>query len=123
MYIRPLFNKPNKRIMRRNPWQMGAMLLAFMLTTTTLMAQTISERQKISNSYDQAKLTQLSQTFKAQAEQKKEEAVRMASQNGWELERVNSDGSIDELVSVEMDILSITPSIMWLQQSLLELTT
>lgn len=89
--------------MRRNLWQMGAMLLAFITLTTTTFAQTISERQKISNSYDLSKLQQLKTTFQNQAESRKQEALQMATENGWEVTRINDDGSFDELVAVTSD--------------------
>jgi trimeric autotransporter adhesin len=89
--------------MRRNPWQMGAMLLAFMMSTTSLFSQTIAEREKISSTYNLSKLQQLKTNFQSQAESKKQQAIQLAAVNGWEVLRSNNDGSFDELVAVSTD--------------------
>lgn len=89
--------------MRRNPWQMGAMLLAFVLLTTTTFAQTIAEREKISNSYNLSKLNQLKTSFQNQANSRKQQALQMANENGWLVQKANLDGSFDELVAVSTD--------------------
>lgn len=88
--------------MRRNPWQMGAMLLAFIFATNTF-AQTISEREKISSTYNLSKLQQLKTNFQVQSESRKQQAIQMAAVNGWEIEKLNSDGSFDELIAVSSD--------------------
>lgn len=89
--------------MRRNKRQVKAVLLALVLSTTTTFAQTPQQRQEISNNYDKAKLTQLKQDFKAKEEQRKSRAINLASLRGWEILKANSDGSVDELVSVSDD--------------------
>ncbi|MFK7954411.1 MAG: S8 family serine peptidase [Ekhidna sp.] len=88
--------------MKRTLWQMGALLLAFSMSTHTF-AQTISERQKISSTYNLSKLQQLKTDFQSKAQSKKQQALQMAAANGWETVRMNDDGSFDELISVTRD--------------------
>ncbi|SNT36744.1 Por secretion system C-terminal sorting domain-containing protein [Ekhidna lutea] len=89
--------------MRRNKRQVKALLLAFTLSTMTTFAQTPEQRQEISNKYDKVKLTQLKQSFKAKEDNRKAQAINMASLRGWEILKANSDGSVDELVAVSKD--------------------
>jgi chitodextrinase len=89
--------------MRRNKRQVKAMLLAFAMSTTMTFAQTLQQRQEISNKYDKSKLTQLNQNFRAKEESRRAEAINMASLRGWEILKANSDGSVDELVAVSKD--------------------
>ncbi|WP_425392145.1 S8 family serine peptidase [Ekhidna sp.] len=89
--------------MRRNKRQVKALLLAFTLSTTMSFAQTLQQRQEISNKYDLTKLSQLKQDFRAKEEQRKAQAINMASLRGWEILKPNSDGSVDELVAVSAD--------------------
>ena len=81
---------------------MGAMLLAFAMSTNTF-AQTISERQKISSTYNLSKLQQLKTDFQSKAQSKKQQALQMAAANGWDVIVTKDDGSFDELVSVTRD--------------------
>ena len=86
--------------MRRNKRHLKVWLLTFFVSTTTTFAQTLQQKQAISNSYDKVKLDQLQEEFQAKSEARKAEALAMASKRGWEVLRKNSDGSIDELVAV-----------------------
>ncbi len=79
------------------------MLLAFIMSTTMTFAQTLQQRQEISNTYDLNKLSQLKQDFRSKEEQRKARAINMATLNGWEILKPNSDGSVDELVAVSPD--------------------
>lgn len=86
--------------MRRNKRLVKALLLAFAMSTTTTFAQTLQQRQEISDTYDKSKLTQLQRDFTQKENQRKAEAINMASLRGWEILRPNTDGTIDELVAV-----------------------
>lgn len=90
--------------MRRTERRIKALLLAFIVSTTTAFAQTLQERQElVSNNYDLAKLEQLKTEFQAKQERLKAEAINMASLRGWEILKPNTNGSIDELVAVSPD--------------------
>ncbi|MEM9338477.1 MAG: S8 family serine peptidase [Bacteroidota bacterium] len=80
-----------------------ATLFAFLLVTTTVFAQTSKQKQEISNTYDLTKLSQLSAGFSDKASIKKNQALRLAEQNGWEEFKLNADGSFDELMAVSED--------------------
>ncbi|MCF6351909.1 MAG: GEVED domain-containing protein [Cyclobacteriaceae bacterium] len=89
--------------MKTNQWHWKALLLAFLLSTTTSFAQTSHEKQTISNAYNQVKLDELRRDFKNRAETNKEEAVQMAAQKGWDVYHTNINGSVDELIAVSTD--------------------
>jgi len=89
--------------MNKTQWHWKALLLAFCVSTTPLLAQTSHERQEISGKYNQLKLTQLRRSFSAEATKRKQRAVQMAAQNGWDVFKKNSDGSVDELIAVTQD--------------------
>ncbi len=89
--------------MRRTERHIKALLLAFIVSTTTTFAQTLEQRQKISDTYNKTQLTQLKQTFRAKQAKQKADALNMASLRGWEVLRSNSDGSFDELVAVSKE--------------------
>ena len=78
-------------------------LLTFAVSTTHTFAQTSKQKQEISNQYDKSKLTQLRQSFKKKEDQRRAQAINMASMRGWEILRPNTDGSIDELMAVSPD--------------------
>lgn len=89
--------------MRRTERLIKALLLAFIASTTMTFAQTLQQRQEISNKYDKSKLTQLRQEFKQKEDSRRSQAINMASMRGWEILKPNSDGSVDELVAVSRD--------------------
>ncbi|WP_424961542.1 S8 family serine peptidase [Ekhidna sp.] len=89
--------------MRRTERLVKALLLAFIVSTTTSFAQTFQQRQEISNTYDKSRLTQLRQEFKQKEDSRRAQAINMASMRGWEILKPNSDGSVDELVAVSRD--------------------
>lgn len=89
--------------MKKMQWHWKAVLLAFLLSTTTSFAQTIKERQKISDTYDLVKLNQLKNNFSNRSAERKTQAIQLAAQQGWEVLRANSDGSVDELIAVSRD--------------------
>lgn len=88
--------------MKTIQWYWKAMLLAFLIPTTSF-AQTLQERQRISDTYDQVKLNRLSRDFQDKAIARKAQAVEMAQQEGWEVFRRNTDGSVDELIAVSRE--------------------
>ncbi len=83
--------------------RVGTLLLVLMTFTLQSFAQSPLEKQNISNKYDQNKLSQLRTQFEAQAKSKKEEAIRLAGQRGWDIVKENPDGSYDELIAVSRD--------------------
>jgi chitodextrinase len=89
--------------MKTNQWQWKALLLAFLLSTTSSFAQTSHQRTTISNKYDQVKLGELKRNFKNRTETNRQEAVQIAAQKGWDVYHKNLDGSIDELIAVSTD--------------------
>ncbi|MEO9870545.1 S8 family serine peptidase [Ekhidna sp.] len=89
--------------MRRNKRYIKALLLALIVSTTTTFAQTLQQRQGISDKYNKAKLTQLQKDFKLKEDSRRSEAINMASLRGWDILKANSDGSVDELVAVSPD--------------------
>lgn len=74
-----------------------------LLVSTHVLAQTPEEKQVISSKYNQTKLSQLTAEFNNKAVQKKQQALMMAAQKGWEVQRRNQDGTFDELVAVSSD--------------------
>lgn len=86
--------------MRKIQWHWKALLLAFLMSTTSVFAQTDNQRQTISNTYDLTKLSGLSQEFSLRAQLKKQQALSLAAQKGWDVLRSNPDGSFDELIAV-----------------------
>lgn len=89
--------------MRRNKRHLKALLLAFIVSTTMSLAQTLEQRQEISNTYNLPKLNQLKQEFLQKQESRKADAINQASLRGWEILRANADGSVDELIAVSPD--------------------
>ncbi|PQB03729.1 hypothetical protein BST85_01535 [Aureitalea marina] len=61
------------------------------------------EYNRIVNSYDQDKLTALSEKYRAWENQTKKEAETFAKANGIPLKKFNSDGSFDELQRITSD--------------------
>jgi trimeric autotransporter adhesin len=86
--------------MKRTLGQGYAVLLACLLSTTMAYAQTDLERQEISNKYNRSQLESLRENFQQKAEMRKQEALRMASERGWEILKRNADGTYDELMAV-----------------------
>ncbi|MCP4457809.1 MAG: S8 family serine peptidase [Cytophagales bacterium] len=89
--------------MKNYQWHWKALLLAFCVSTTPILAQTPSEKQAISNKYDQTKLTQLRKSFNDKAAARKEQALVIAVREGWDILRKNSNGSFDELIAVSQN--------------------
>lgn len=89
--------------MRRNRRHIKVWLLTFIVSTTTTFAQTLQQRQEISNTYDKSKLNQLQREFTQRQTLQKDQALRLATLNGWEVRKVNLDGSVDELMAVSED--------------------
>ena len=64
------------------------------------IAQTDAEKQKIIQSYDQGKLSAIEVSFQNKAQTEKEEAYRIAIQQGWEVKIQTPDGRFLELQKV-----------------------
>ncbi len=85
-------------------WKAALILL---LLATVSYAQTETQKQKIRSRYDQSKLSQLQRQFTDKDRSRKQEALRMAAEKGWEVLRKNTDGTFDELMAVSEDGLPI----------------
>jgi hypothetical protein len=86
--------------MKQNYKYWKTVLFVFLISSTASLAQTAQQKQEISKKYDVAKLNRLNDTFKEQATVRREQAVQMAAQKGWDVIRENQNGSFDELVAV-----------------------
>ncbi len=78
-------------------------LSIFLLSATTVLAQSKQQKQQISSRYDQSKLSQLKSEFAQKADVQKQEALRMAAQKGWDVLKANNDGTFDQLIAVSQD--------------------
>lgn len=82
--------------------RVGTLLLIMMLTTA-LMAQTPEQKREIIRNYDQTQLGLLQRQYQQKQTERKQEAVQLAQQRGWDLIRENNDGSLEELMAVTPD--------------------
>ncbi|WP_420571380.1 S8 family serine peptidase [Kordia sp.] len=79
-------------------------LLAFgMFFAQTSFGQTDAEKQKIVSQYDVQKLGTLQNQFTTNQLQEKQNAIRIAQQNGWEIRKTLADGTLVELQKVTAD--------------------
>ncbi|TXC76134.1 S8 family serine peptidase [Luteibaculum oceani] len=78
-------------------------LLALMVAASTAMAQSAQERAQITRNYDMAQLQALENQFSVQKAARKQQAIQLANEKGWELFITNDDGSVDELMDVSPD--------------------
>jgi hypothetical protein len=90
-------------IMRTNFRRRQAILLALLVSASTAFAQTALQRQTIAGKYNLTKLETLSQEFAVKAQTRKNAALQEASLRGWDVQIVNSDGTVDELMDVSVD--------------------
>ena len=89
--------------MRTFLWRLRWTLPILLFSLTIANAQTDAQKAQIKSGYDQTKLSTLQVLYKNKAEANKLRAIQLAKQNGWEVSKLNSDGTIDELVSVSPD--------------------
>ncbi|MDN5205112.1 S8 family serine peptidase [Fulvivirgaceae bacterium BMA10] len=89
--------------MNNKPLRWKIVLLVFLLSGTVSFAQTPFEKAQIARQYDQVKLSQLQNQLARKAALNKAQALQMAAQRGWEIRKVNLDGSYDELMAVSSD--------------------
>ncbi|WP_157494063.1 GEVED domain-containing protein [Fulvivirga imtechensis] len=89
--------------MKTKPTHWKVVLPIFLFSISMSFAQTQSEKQKISNRYNQNRLTQLRTEFSQKAAAAKQQALEMAAQKGWDVLKTNDDGSFDELIAVSTD--------------------
>ncbi|WP_298517190.1 S8 family serine peptidase [uncultured Kordia sp.] len=76
-------------------------LLAFgMFFAQSSFAQTNAERQKLTQSYDKQKLTSIETSLQNKAQAEKEEAYRIAAQQGWDVKIQTPNGKFLELQKV-----------------------
>lgn len=86
--------------MRGNKRHIKAVLLALMVSTGSVFAQTAKQKQKITSAYNSKKLNELNVKFSDQRKEKKEEALRIAALRGWDVRSYNPDGTFDELMEI-----------------------
>ncbi|MEL7145822.1 MAG: S8 family serine peptidase, partial [Bacteroidota bacterium] len=89
--------------MRTILWRLKWTLPIFLLSLTVSYAQTDAQKAQISAAYDQSTLSDLQAIFQSKAEANKQRAIQLATANGWEVSKLNNDGTIDELVNVSPD--------------------
>ena len=83
-------------------------LLAFgMFFAQTSFGQTDAEKQKIVSQYDVQKLGTLQNKFTAAQAEEKQNAIRLAQQNGWEISKVLPDGTLIKLQKVTTDVKTV----------------
>lgn len=80
-----------------------SMMLAAGLGISSLHAQNVQERKKLTAQYDKSALLQLEQEYKQKAVSEKEAAIQMAQTKGWEIIKTMPDGSYMELQKVTAD--------------------
>ena len=79
-------------------------LLAFgMFFAQTSFGQTDAEKQKIVSQYDVQTLEALQSKFTAAQAQEKQNAIRLAQQNGWDIRKTLADGTLIEIQKVTPD--------------------
>ncbi|EDP97048.1 S8 family serine peptidase [Kordia algicida OT-1] len=79
-------------------------LLAFgMFFAQTSFGQTDAEKQKIVSQYDVQALEALQNKFTAAQAQEKQNAIRLARQNGWDIRKTLADGTLIEIQKVTPD--------------------
>lgn len=77
--------------------------LLFSLSAMLVFPQDAKQRKQISDSYDKAKIEKLKSEFTLKAKTQKAAALAAAKINGWEVYRLNQDGTYDELMSLSDD--------------------
>ncbi|WP_046745733.1 S8 family serine peptidase [Kordia zhangzhouensis] len=88
--------------MKNKYFSMG--LLAFgMFFAQSTFGQTDAEKQKIVSQYDVQQLGTLQNKFTAVQAQEKQNAIRLAQQNGWDIKKTLPDGTLIELQKVTAD--------------------
>ncbi len=80
------------------PWK--ALFIAFTCSISFVHGQTLEQRQQIRKSYDLTKLERLRKTFQEESTLRRTEARQRAILEGWEVQKVNPDGTVDELMGV-----------------------
>jgi hypothetical protein len=76
------------------------MLVFGLFAVQSSFAQTDSEKQILTQSYDKAKLSAIEVSFQSKAQAEKEEAIRIAAQKGWDVQIQTQDGRFMELQKV-----------------------
>ena len=85
--------------MKKN-FRTGIFLLALGFAYSGAMAQTPAERAWIVKHYDLEKVSKMADEFSAQAKKDKDEALRLAVENGWPITITEKDGTFKELKKV-----------------------
>ena len=79
-------------------------LLAFgMFFAQTSFGQTDAEKQKIVSQYDVQTLEALQSKFTEAKAQEKQNAIRLAQKNGWDIRKTLADGTLIEIQKVTPD--------------------
>jgi hypothetical protein len=85
--------------MKNNYLSLGMLAFAVFFAQFSF-AQTDEQKLQLTQSYDKAKLSAIEVSFGDKAQAEKEEAVRMAAQQGWALQIQTQDGRFQELQKV-----------------------
>ena len=89
--------------MKKHHFLWKAMFIVFVCSTSFVHGQTLQQRQQIRKSYNLTKLERLQKDFQEKSTRRKAEALQRAAQEGWEIQKVNPDGTVDELMAVSED--------------------
>ncbi len=85
--------------MKNKYFSMGLLALGMFFAQTSF-AQTDAEKQKLTQAYDQQKLTSIETSLQSKAQAEKEEAYRIAAQQGWDVKIQMPNGRFLELQKV-----------------------
>ncbi len=88
---------------RKNPRIFTAFLFAICFATVNVSAQQISEKTKIIQETNVTQLKKLKDAYAINRAERKKKAYEMAAKMGWELTKVNEDGSFMTLEGITRD--------------------
>lgn len=94
-----LFKPKPKQSMRKILLIVFSVVFSF----SGMQAQNRLQREVITKEYNQTKLSQLRSTLDQRSTVRKQRALDLAAQKGWEIRKENEDGSFDELIGVSAD--------------------
>ncbi|WP_375578928.1 hypothetical protein ABWH96_18205 [Marivirga tractuosa] len=80
--------------------KLNLLTISCLFLASSVMAQTVQQKAKITNQYNTQLLRELEQSFSTKAQKEKEEALQMAQQKGWEVKMKFEDGRYAELQKV-----------------------
>ncbi len=81
----------------------GILMLLLLISLQSAFAQSLEQKKKIIDSYDQGRLKMLERDYNTRNIERKSRALELAQVNGWEVFVANPDGTVDELMDVTPD--------------------